>query len=60
MKNGIENIHLKQSNIPFNKGKILLPVNFFHQYGNKVSMFETVKIVDEDTVTKENNFLLTR
>ena len=32
----------------------------FHQYGNKVSMFEPVKEVDEETVTKENNILFTR
>ena len=30
------------------------------QYGNKVSMFETVEEVGEDTVTKEKNILLTR
>ena len=32
----------------------------FDQCGNKVSMYETVKEVDKDTVTKENNILLTR
>ena len=32
----------------------------FDQYGNKVSMFETVEEVGEDTVTKEENILLTR
>ena len=30
------------------------------KYGNKVSMVETVKEVDEETVTKENNILLIR
>ena len=30
------------------------------QYDNKVLMFETVKEVDEETFTKENNILLTR
>ena len=29
-------------------------------YGNKVSMFDTVNQVDEETVTKENNIFLTR
>ena len=32
----------------------------FDQHYNKVSMFEIVKEVDEETVTKENNFFLTR
>ena len=32
----------------------------FDQYGNKASMFETVNEVDKETVTKENNILLTR
>ena len=31
-----------------------------NQDGNKVSSFEIVNEVDEDTVTKENNILLTR
>ena len=30
------------------------------QYGNKVSIFETEKEVDEKTLTKENNIFLAR
>ena len=33
---------------------------FFDHYGNKVSMFETVKEVYKETVTKENNIFFTR
>ena len=32
----------------------------YDKYGNKVSMFETVKEVDEYKVTKEKNILLKR
>ena len=31
----------------------------FDQYGNKFSIFETVKEVDKKKVTKDNNILLT-
>ena len=33
---------------------------YFNQYGNTFSMFENIKEVDEETVTKENTILLTR
>ena len=41
--------------------KIIQPIEeTFDKYGNKVSMFENVKEVDEDEVTKEENILLTK
>ena len=54
-------IHLNNSYIPFKnkKEKNSTIEKKFGQYGNKVSMSETLKEVDEDTVTKENNTLLT-
>ena len=54
-------IHLNNSYIPFkNKKENNSTIEKkFGQYGNKVSMSETLKEVDEDTVTKENNTLLT-
>ena len=46
--------------MPLKKGKKSTIETKFDQYGNKFSMLETVKEVDEKTVTKENNILLTR
>ena len=53
-------INLKKSYIPFKKEKNYIIERKFDQYGNIVSMFETGKEVDEETVTKENNILLKR
>ena len=43
-----------------NKFKISTIEKYFNQYGNKVSMFEAVNEVYEQTVTVEDNILLTR
>ena len=39
---------------------MIIPLkNKLDQYVNEVSMFETAEEIGEDTVTKENNILLT-
>ena len=49
-------IHLKRVTYHLkNKENNYTIETIFDQYGNKFWIFETVKEVDEDTVTKENN-----
>ena len=53
-------IHREKNYIPLKNRKLILPFDFFNQYGNTVSMFENLRKVDEETVTKEKNIVLTR
>ena len=50
-------INLKNIYIPLIKSTIETK---YDKYGNKVSIFETVKEVYEETVTKDNNIFFTR
>ena len=50
----------KQLHTIFFKLKISTIEKHFHQYGNKVSMFEALNEVYEEKVTMEENMLLTR
>ena len=53
--------YLKNSYISFKKRrKRIRPLILIDKYGNRVSMFETIKKVDEETVTKEKNIPMTR
>ena len=54
-------IHLKMSYTPLKKKENNYTIDTkFDQHGNKVSIFETVEEVDEETVTRYNNILLTK
>ena len=53
-------IHLEIVTYHYKKREMIIPLkNKFDQYVNEVSMFETAEEIGEDTVTKENNILLT-
>ena len=56
-----QTIHLKKSYTPLNKKENNSTIETkFDQYGNKVSMFETLKKSEWEIVTKDNNISLTR